>query len=521
MARAEDASKSQAPRRISGLDSAMLSFFRNWYRNQTRDQRNAFHLFFVVLVSCSYFFIGGGFNQASRFNLVRAVVEHQTVKIDAYHDNTGDKAQFRGHYYCDKAPGASLIAVPFVAISHVVAEQFDVEKQTSLSIEARIATFVGSALPTAFAAAAIYMCLRRVHTTQTPAALAALVYGLGTPAWAYGTLYWGHALSAGCLIVAFAFVQNLQRRPWSFRCSRSAFLIGLIGGWATITEFTAAIVCVFLGLWVVKIAAQSNWECAFNAVVMTTLGAIGPIVLLGYYNYLAFDSLWHLGYSSVVGFDGMQQGFFGITRPRAFVLERLIYGTKRGLLVCSPVLALAPIGLTLLILNRRYRAVGVIALATISYYLLLNAAYHYWDGGFSYGPRHVGAGLPFLCLGLCLPFSYRGIGTRWIQALIVLSIGITLCAVAVNPMPSDYFEFPLVDLFLTQFAQGKLSLNTGDFYATGTTRAINWGEQLGLKGVYSLLPLFMFWNTCFWFWRRDNSEGRTVQKTERECLRRV
>src|ERR687886_2761089 len=70
----------------------------------------------VLLGSYAYFYQGGGWNQNSRLDLTRALVERGTLQIDAYADNTGDQAVFQGHTYSDKAPGQALTAVPPVAI---------------------------------------------------------------------------------------------------------------------------------------------------------------------------------------------------------------------------------------------------------------------------------------------------------------------------------------------------------------------------------------------------------------------
>src|SRR5580692_11808332 len=67
----------------------------------------------VIFFSFIYFYEGGGWNQNSRFDLLRAIIERHTLQIDAYHQNTEDKAHFRGHYYSDKAPGLVFLAVPF------------------------------------------------------------------------------------------------------------------------------------------------------------------------------------------------------------------------------------------------------------------------------------------------------------------------------------------------------------------------------------------------------------------------
>ena len=71
-------------------------------------------LFVLLFLSYAYFYQAGGWNQNSRFALVRAITNDWSLRIDPYQRNTGDKAIFEGHYYSDKAPGLSLAAVPIV-----------------------------------------------------------------------------------------------------------------------------------------------------------------------------------------------------------------------------------------------------------------------------------------------------------------------------------------------------------------------------------------------------------------------
>jgi hypothetical protein len=81
--------------------------------NPPSHRRIAVLLGLVTFLSFTYFYEGGGWNQNSRFDLLRAIVERHTLQIDAYHENTQDKAHFNGHYYSDKAPGLVFLAVPF------------------------------------------------------------------------------------------------------------------------------------------------------------------------------------------------------------------------------------------------------------------------------------------------------------------------------------------------------------------------------------------------------------------------
>jgi len=53
----------------------------------------------ALFFTYAFFYPGGGWNQSVRFDLVRAIVEQHTLRIDDYHSNTGDKALVDGHYY--------------------------------------------------------------------------------------------------------------------------------------------------------------------------------------------------------------------------------------------------------------------------------------------------------------------------------------------------------------------------------------------------------------------------------------
>ncbi len=74
-------------------------------------RQSAWVLGIALFASYAYFYQAGGWNQNSRFALVRAIIERHTLQIDAYQLHTGDRALWHGHYYSDKAPGASLLAL--------------------------------------------------------------------------------------------------------------------------------------------------------------------------------------------------------------------------------------------------------------------------------------------------------------------------------------------------------------------------------------------------------------------------
>jgi hypothetical protein len=161
----------------------------------------------ALLFSYSYFYGNReGWNQASRFDLVRAIVEQRRLNIDAYHENTADKVLWKGHFYSDKAPGLALTAVPVLEAVHVVlrAAHKDPSQSNSIGAEKYLVTIACVALPSAVMAGYLFMLALKLGASVNGAGFAAVTLGLATPLCCYATLFWGHALSAACLFFAFA-----------------------------------------------------------------------------------------------------------------------------------------------------------------------------------------------------------------------------------------------------------------------------------------------------------------------------
>ncbi|MFZ5896055.1 MAG: hypothetical protein ACOY0T_33675 [Myxococcota bacterium] len=465
-----------------------------------REWRRVFTVVCAVLaLSYGYFFSGGGWNQASRFALVRAIVEQKTIQIDRYHHVTGDKAQRDGHYYCDKAPGVSFIAVPVVAAARPILKMVgvDAQSQAGLTWLAFLATFFASSMPSVGGAAASMWLARRLGAEPWHAALAALTVGLGTPTFAYSILFWGHATAGACLIAALALgVAAVETQELRGRLLRST-VTGLLLASAALVEYPAAGAGSIVGAALIYLAHRARgMRGAAELLVGFALGALVPAALLLTYQKLAFGSAFTLSYAKVQGFEGMKQGFFGISFPRPEILWKLIQGSRRGLIWLAPCLLVVPMGFYLLLRRTRSLTSAIIvrvALAVFAFYMLLNASYHYWDGGFTYGPRHVGPALPFLGLGIAAACSGPGALRRATISLAVLSIFLTTAAMAVNPMPPADVKSLHTTLYLPGLLSGKLAQNGYDYFGLGATHNFNLGERMGLEGAKTLLPLLMTW----------------------------
>ena len=472
------------------------------------DRRSAWILAAVLFVSYAYFYQAGGWSQNSRFAMIRAVLERHTLQIDAYRLHTGDLALWHGHYYTDKAPGSSLLALVPVALARGIDRivGIDPEGFPGLAWTSYVAAVATSGVFTVVAAIAVFRLTRAWGFSRGAALFAATGFGLATPAWAYATLFMGHSLTAGCLMLAFAAASGIGDETTG-RPYLRAWTVGLACGWAAVTEFPAAvpiIPIVALAILTARDTMPEMW--AAIALRIIAGGAIPAAMLLGY-NTLSFGSPFHLGYTSEADprYAPMQQGVFGITYPRWSVVRELLFGSYRGLLPIAPLMAVTPLGLALIAPVKARRRSVCVAAGIALFYFLLNASYFFWEGGWAYGPRHVTPALPFLALGLA-PLWDLG-RPAWRALLLagwIWGVGITLVAVSTTPQPPASIKAPVRELLWPAFRDGDLSLNpqtvvhnsvdVGHLRGGGDPHAAwNLGEIAGLHGLYSLLPLMIVW----------------------------
>ena len=230
----------------------------------------------ALFVSYAYFYGAGGWNQNSRFALIRAILERQTLQIDAYQLHTGDRAFWRGHYYTDKAPGASLLALGPVQFARLVSRAAGVDPATfpGIAWTSYVAAVVTSGVFTVIAALCVFWLSLRWGASDGAALFAAAAYGLASPAWAYATLFMGHGQTAGCLMIAFVAADALRDAAPPMR-ARLAWILGLAGGWAVVTEFQAAIPAVFIGLLAIAWDGLNQTDVGHGLQAVPNSGLVG------------------------------------------------------------------------------------------------------------------------------------------------------------------------------------------------------------------------------------------------------
>jgi hypothetical protein len=454
----------------------------------------------LVLGAYAYFYQAGGWNQNSRIDLTRAIVEQGTSQIDRYVASTGDESMTFGlgaaarrvrdaHHYCDKAPGQSWMAVPPFGAARALG--------ASVSGATWFATVVTVAVPSAIACVLIAMLLVAWGVRDGPAQLAALAWAFATLAFPYGTLFYGHQTVASLLVIGFAMIAIPRARAVAPSTLRLV-IAGAVLGWAVVVEYPAALACAIIGGYTV-------YTCGWKRALWVAAGALPPAICAALYHWLLFGGPGTTAYTFSTQHNRERGFFMGIGVPDPDALWRILFSTFRGLFFTAPWLLLAiPGGI---LLGKRARGPEIAVCASIfALFVWLNASLVDWNGGWALGPRYLVPCLPFVVLlaaGILLP-PRDPARARDPARIVLLAIAGVLVAyaafamlvgTAVKPEVDVREQHPWGNMLYPHFFRGDLAVSTQSIEsrAPGTTRAAwNLGMQLGLGGISSLLPLLLW-----------------------------
>jgi hypothetical protein len=447
----------------------------------------------LLALSYGYFLQGGGWNQCIRLDLAWSLVERGTVSIDAYAANTGDVAIREGHLYSTKAPGSSFLAVPLVMTLRVVQDALGVDPYGAAGrvAQGHWVTWIIAGWGSALLAGLVGWAARRWYgASLVQQVFVALAFGLGTIAFPFATVLMGHSLAAllgvASLLLVLPGPWNKLRPGWA----------GFLASFAMVTDYPAV---VFLGVnGLVLLWTQRDWRSALRY----ALGALGPILLLAGYHHACFGSPLATGYDYQTEMfqhhdEAVLLGLFSLPRPDRLLAITL--GAKRGLFYLFPVCLLL-LGAPFVAWRRPAARVPLLAgWAIFLWFLLLNASYPVWDGGYSSGPRHLIAGLPLVMIPVALTLYDRW---RWpVAALAALSTLLATAITAVNPLGPYQVDRLLWDYILPKLFAGAVSQNFFTWWPgwkpanpqEATAAAVNLGELMGYQGMASLLPLALLW----------------------------
>jgi hypothetical protein len=338
----------------------------------------------------------------TRYELTRHLVLYHTLTLEP---GLFDRAVFDGRTYSDKAPGMSFLAVPAYEAERALGiakapSGWQDEGDLSLwlmrvltsGVLFLVSVFVAGRLAERFAAGT--------------GALTAAIFGTATLAAPLAPTFFEHDAAGAFGIAAFALALRGGRR--------SLLAAGFCAGVAVLFSYATALIVVAVAvLCAVRYGRRVGWFL---------LGGMPAAAALAAYDQAAFGSPFHLSYRYVIGRleEGQHEGFFGIGLPTLHGLRDVLF-VDRGLLVFSPVLVAAAVGLVLM-WRRGFRAEALVASTITVVFVLSDAGYFLPYGGGSPGPRFFAPALPYLVLGL--PFALARF-RRTVLVLAAVSVVLT------------------------------------------------------------------------------------------------
>jgi len=486
-------------------------------------------LIFVLLAGTyAYFYQGGGSNQLSRLAMTRAIVEDHVLYINKYSADTQDvrvypplprdlmrHPELKNLIYSNKAPGSSLWAVPFWAISRFGVSRIFQQEWQRLTLSVYLTTILALGLPCAGGMVVFYLWLSKTTRRPGRSLFVTLALGLGSPFFPYATMYYSHSLAAVSLFTAFAITWWLAHDEGAIRYhGLTAFLGGLLIGFGVLLEYTAVLPAILLFGYMLAVVRPKNRLCwAVSGVGMTAL------VLL-VFNYLVSGRLLYMTYFDLkpsaggYAFAGVGDAAFHL--PRLSIVPQLLFGKAKGLLYACPWLGLGFPGYWAM-KRQGFGKEALLFFSIVMGQVILITGFGkdicFWGGSWGFTCRYLIVMLPFLAAGAAfLPARFLAATSP----LAFLSMFIATGATAVMPVISCLETDPIGDFILPHFRAADFGLERDIiFTANGfANNSISWnlGKLAGLQRHWQLMPLYALWCVGLFLLLRTNPLKNSLRR---------
>ena len=259
---------------------------------------------------------------------------------------------------------------------------------------------------------AMFFALRRVFDSDRAAFWLALLYAIGTPVF-FRTGHLNHNLMLGH--VAFWGFVVLWNPAGSARPSaRMRYLLaGLSGGAAVLLDYSGVI--LLAGLLVYSVYRiekkaddppnnQHTVRTRMRRALLFGLGALGPIILLCFYQWRSFGHPFYPGQHWMAPVEWIELGYQGFTWPQLDLLSMLAFDYRFGLFVSSPIMLLA---LAAPFVNRGQNRrldtpeLAFVLVVPLALWLFFGGV-HYTKLQFGTGIRYLSSAFPFLFVAVAV-----------------------------------------------------------------------------------------------------------------------
>lgn len=419
-------------------------------------------------------------NELPRVYLVKAIVEDHTFAIDRgvkTWGETSDLSKYDGRFYQNKAPGASLVAVPVYAVVSWIAGP------PSLAVSMWLCRVVTSVVPSLLLLWLLWGYLARFAPEPATRRLVLVAYAFGSMAFTYAVQFYAHQLGAVCIASAWILAEGVADRA---RGVRTMVVAGLLAGLAPVVDYQTAFAVVPLVVYIAwRLRAWSRRDLV-QAFGLATLAAAIPLALLLYYHHACFGSVFKTGYNYAVTFGAdHEHGLLGMTTPKPVAIWGTMFAPDNGFLILAPWWLLAIRG-GVIRFRRGDRALVYLIGALVAIFFYFVWSLHAWRAGWEVGPRYIVALQPFL-----LPLVATTLAEwRTRPAMIGLAgglilIGVVIYTVSTATLPTWPANGDSVGAFTNPLYQVAFRL-LGDHAV-----ASNVLSALGVVGVVGIVPFLV------------------------------
>jgi hypothetical protein len=326
-----------------------------------------------------------------------SLVQQRNFDLDEYPDvDFPFVRQANGHKLSIYPVLSAVMAAPVFALCRL----FFALDDTGMALAGKLAASLFSALAAVF----LFLAVGRRYPLAD-ARLAALVFALGTTAWSTSQALWQHpaALLFLCATLLFMLKADEDER-WA---ARAGLPLALMVAARHADLALAAVLVLGLALrWPRRIPSMLAW-------------ASPPVGFVLLYQWMNFGSPLKHGFSGSLG---------RFSEPWGVGQLGLLVSPAKGLLVFTPVLAVAAAGLVRAYWRGERWLAATLGGAALAHWLLMGR-WSEWHGGESWGPRLMTDLLPLLLLFLPEGISLTG------------AVGATLAAVGIAVQALGAFAY--------------------------------------------------------------------------------
>ncbi len=370
-------------------------------------------LFAVILLG--YLLSGNRapFDSALYLHTALSLAREGNTDLDEYQEMVAQvwwpPDEIDGHHY-DTAPiGTPLLAAPIMWAVDRAWALFgwgDFQAYLKHNFPVELQTIIAGVMM-ALTAVLLYRVGRR-WLTRPYAVLLALIFAFGTTAWSVvSRTLWQHGPSVLLLTLALMLMLQAQEKPPRVQ------YVGLIIALAYVTRPTNSVAVIAYTLFVLLFYRKWLWRYLAWALVIAI-----PFV---WYSLTVYHAILPLYY----------RGFIGLSSATFFqALIGHLVSPSRGLLIFSPILILAIVGIALKVRQRRWQRLDGLLIGIIGLHWLVVSLWWNWWAGVSFGPRIWSDMLPYL-IYFIIPALATAAALRGVRRVAALSGLAVLLALSV------------------------------------------------------------------------------------------